>query len=72
MKELQLTVRISMQGEYIETEKYHISIPEDTSEDKEMETMMTELYPLVKDEYGDSDEWEGGDITWDLDTWETI
>jgi hypothetical protein len=72
MKELQLTVRISMQGEYIETEKYHISIPEDTAEDKEMETMMTELYPLVKDEYGDSDEWEAGDINWALYTWETI
>lgn len=72
MRELELTVRISMDGEYLNTETFDIDIPEDTPEDLEMEVMMTELYPLVKAEYGDTDEWEDGVVSWTLEEWEVI
>lgn len=72
MRELELTVRISMDGEYLNTETFEIEIPEDTSEDDEMGVMMTELHPLVEAEYGDTDEWENGEVSWTLEEWEDI
>jgi len=70
MKELELTVRISFYGEYENTATYYIEIPEDTPEDKEMDVMMSELNPLIFDEYGDYEEWEDGNISWTLEAWE--
>lgn len=70
MKELQLTVRILFNGEYDNTATYYIEIPKDTPDDNLMTVMMNELYELMFDDYGDYDEWEDGEISWTLQTWE--
>ncbi|OIO40155.1 hypothetical protein AUJ10_03810 [Candidatus Pacearchaeota archaeon CG1_02_31_27] len=72
MKELELTVRILMFGEYENTCTFYIEIPSDTPEDKEMEVMMDALAPEVEGEYGYYDEWEDGNISWTLEQWEVI
>jgi hypothetical protein len=69
MKELELTVRISRDGEYENTENYDISIPADTSDEDEMEVMMDELRPLIEEEYEGDDDWEDGNISWELVDW---
>lgn len=70
MKELRLTVRIFFCGEYENTATYYIEIPQDTPEEKEMNLIMGELYEVMFDNYGDYDEWEDGEISWTLDSWE--
>lgn len=72
MRELDLTVRIYIHGEYENTCTFFVEIPSDTSEDKEMEVMMEALRPEVEGEYGYYDEWEDGGISWTLETWEVI
>jgi hypothetical protein len=69
MKELELTVRISRDGEYENTENYDISIPADTSDEDEMEVMMDELRPLIEEEYEGDDDWDDGNIDWELVDW---
>ena len=71
MKNLELTVRVYFHGEYENTETRYIEIPKDTPEDKEMEVMMNELNPQMEDAYDDYEEWETGDISWTLHSWET-
>lgn len=71
MRDLTLTVRISIDGEYLETEQFDVSIPKNIKEDDEMESMMNELRPLVLDEYGEYDEDEDeGLVSWELVAWE--
>lgn len=72
MKELELTVRIYIRGEYENTCTFYVEIPEDTPEEGEMTAMMQALQPEVEGEYGYYDEWEDGEISWTLDTWEEM
>lgn len=37
-----------------------------------MTAMMQALQPEVEGEYGYYDEWEDGEISWTLDTWEEM
>jgi len=72
MKELQLEVRLSMCGVYENTLTIYIEIPEDTTEDDEMEVMMKELSVEMADKYDDYEEWEDGNISWTLENWEEL
>lgn len=72
MKELQLEVRIFFHGEFENSATHYVEIPMDTVEDDEMKVIMTELNQIMFDEYGDYEEWEDGNITWTLNTWEVI
>jgi hypothetical protein len=69
MKDLTVKVRVSRNGEYENTEEFHISIPIDTPEDDEMNQMMQELYHPMEDEYGDDEDWDNGNIDWELVEW---
>jgi hypothetical protein len=72
MRDLTVTVRVSRNGEYENTESFEISIPSDTPEDDEMNQMMQELYHPMEDEYGDDEDWDEGNIDWELVEWEEI
>lgn len=68
-KELELEVRVSVNGEYDDTIYPTIEVPADTPEDKLMDVMMSQLTPAVEDEYGDLDAWDDGEVSWTLDSW---
>lgn len=72
MKELQLSVRYYLFGEYENSCTMYIEIPEDTPDEKEMEVMMKELQPEMEGEFGYYEEWKSGDFSWTLEEWETI
>jgi hypothetical protein len=72
MKELQLEVRLSMCGVYENTLTIYIEIPEDTTDEDEMAVMMKELNVEMADMYDDYEEWEDGNISWTLETWEEL
>ena len=72
MKELELKVRLFFCRTFENSLTIYIEIPEDTPEDKEMEVMMVELNKEMADKYDDYEEWDAGDISWTLNTWETI
>jgi len=72
MIELEVTVRIYFHQQYENTLTFYIEIPEDTPENKEMEVMMAALRPEVEGEYGYYEEWENGEISWTLCTWEQL
>lgn len=72
MKELELTVRLSLRGEYENTLTIYIEIPKDTSKEDEMRVMMEALYPEMKDQFGDYEEWSEGEMSWTLTEWEEL
>ena len=69
MKEIQLTVRYYLHGEYENTCTMYIDIPEDTTTDKEMEVMMSALKLEMEGEFGYYQEWKDGDFTYTLTNW---
>ena len=70
MKTITATVRFSRHGEYENSEAYDVEIPIDTKEDDEVEVLMNALRPILQDEFKDDDDWQNGDMTWTLYTWE--
>ncbi len=63
-------VRFSRHGEYENSEYYDVEIPSDTKEDDEVEVLMNALRPILQDEFKDDDDWQNGDMSWTLYTWE--
>jgi len=70
MKTITATVRFSRHGEYENSEDYDVEIPINTKEDDEVEVLMNALRPILQDEFKDDDDWQNGDMTWTLYTWE--
>ena len=70
MKTITATVRFSRHGEYENSENYPVEIPVDTKEDDEVEVIMDALRPVLQDEFEGDEDWENGDMTWTLHTWE--
>jgi len=70
MKTITATVRFSRHGEYENSEDYDVEIPINTKEDDEVEVLMNVLRPILQDEFKNDDDWQNGDMTWTLYTWE--
>jgi hypothetical protein len=70
MRNITATVRFSRHGEYENSETYCVDIPANTKEDDEVEAIMNEIRPILQDEYEDDEDWENGDMSWTLYSWE--
>ena len=70
MKTITATVRFSRHGEYENSEDYDVEIPINTKEDDEVEVLMNVLRSILQDEFKNDDDWQNGDMTWTLYTWE--
>lgn len=65
------TVRFSRNGEFENAEEfYNLEIPDDTKEDDEVEALMDTLRPLIEDMFRNDDDWDEGNIDWELFDWE--
>jgi hypothetical protein len=70
MKTINATIRFTRNGEYDGSDNYSVEIPINTKEDDEVEVIMDAVRPILQDEFEGDEDWENGDMTWTLDTWE--
>lgn len=69
--ERELRIRVSFYGAYLNTDVIHAYF-DDLTEENEMELMMAEVREYMENEYGDTEAWDEGEVSWVLDEWEDI
>jgi hypothetical protein len=67
------TVRFSRNGEYEDTENFDAEIPKTkTSDDDIVEALMDEIREQLDDCYEGDEDWDNGDMSWELYEWEAL
>lgn len=67
--EITATVRISRNGEFENSEDYDVEIPDGTKEDDELDAIMDAVRPILQAEFEGDDDWENGDMSWEVYSW---
>lgn len=64
-----VTIRISRHGEFENTESLSVEISDNTTEVNKVEALMDAVRPELNEQFEDDDDWENGDMTWELCDW---
>jgi hypothetical protein len=63
-------VRFSRNGEFENADTFHgVEIPDDTKEDDEVEAILDAIRPEIQDMFEGDDDFEDGNISWELFEW---
>ena len=66
-------VRFTLNGQFEESDTYHVDIPDNTPSDDIMDKLMDEVREILNTEFEGNEDWEEGNYNWTISNfWEKI